>query len=71
MIQFLALDVVIIFEPSSTTLIKQKQLNDEQVYNIKDHSSSALPTAGKTASTLKPNQMTMWPLFLMASGGWY
>ena len=43
------------FEPSSTTLIKGKQLSDEHVYTIKDHSSSALPTAGEIVSTLKPN----------------
>ena len=43
------------FEPSSTTLIKGKQLSDEHMYTIKDHSSSALPTASEIVSTLKPN----------------
>ena len=43
------------FEPSSTTSIKGKQLSDDHVYTIKDHSFSALPTAGKIALKLKPN----------------
>ena len=43
------------FEPSSTTSIKGKQLSDEHVYFIKDHSLSALPTVSKIALTLKPN----------------
>ena len=43
------------FEPSSTTSIKGKQLSDEHVYTIKDHSFSALPTASEIALTLKPN----------------
>ena len=43
------------FGPSSTTLIKGKQLSDEHVYTIKDHSFSALPTASEIALTLKPN----------------
>ena len=43
------------FEPSSTTSIKGKQLIDEHVCTIKDHSFSALPTAGEIALKLKPN----------------
>ena len=43
------------FEPSSTTLIKGKQLSDEHVYTIKNHSSSALLTVSEIALTLKPN----------------
>ena len=43
------------FEPSSTISIKGKQLSDDHVYTIKDHSFSALPTAGKIALKLKPN----------------
>ena len=42
------------FEPSSTTLIKEKQLS-EHVYTIKDHYFSALPTASEIVLTLKPN----------------
>ena len=43
------------FGPSSTTLVKGKQLSDEHVYTIKDHPSSALPTASEIALALKPN----------------
>ena len=43
------------FEPSSTTLIMGKQLSDEHVYTIKNHSSSALLTVSEIALTLKPN----------------
>ena len=43
------------FEPISTTLIKGKRLSDDQVYYIKDHSFSAMPTASEIAATLKPN----------------
>ena len=43
------------FEASSTTLIKGKQLSDEHMHTIKDHSFSALPTAGEIASALKQN----------------
>ena len=57
----------VIFESSSTTLIKGKQLTDEAVYNIKDHFSSALPTAGVTASTLKPNDYATF----MLDGFWW
>ena len=43
------------FEPSSTTLIKEKQLSDEHVYTIKDHYFSALPTGSEIVLTLKLN----------------
>ena len=56
------------FEPSSTTSIKGKQLSEEHVYTIKDHSFSALPTAGEIALKLKPNDyFCFWWLVLVDS----
>ena len=43
------------FEPSSITSIKGKQLNNEYVHTIKDHSFFVLPTVSEIALTLKPN----------------
>ena len=42
------------FESSSTTSIKGKQLSNEYVYTIKDHSFPGLPTASEIVLTLKP-----------------
>ena len=61
------------FEPSSTTLIKGKQLSDEHVYTIKNHSSSALPTASEIALALKPNDYAtciLWWL-LVVGVSWF
>ena len=43
------------FEPSSITLIKGKQLSDEHVYTVKDHSTFAVPTVSEIVLTLKSN----------------
>ena len=43
------------FEPTSTTSIRGKQLSDDHVYSIDNHSFSAMPTVSEIAATLKPN----------------
>ena len=45
----------IFLKGESSALIKENQLSDEQVYMIKDHYSSALPSASEIALALKPN----------------